>query len=140
LGREPVEEARAGDIAVLTGLDQVAIGDTLADPETPEPLPRITIDEPTVRMTFGVNTSPLAGREGRFSTSRQLRARLFRELDVNLGLRVEETGSADRFLVSGRGELHLAVLIESMRREGYEFEVSRPEAIVKRVDGRLVEP
>jgi GTP-binding protein len=140
LGREPVEEARAGDIAVLTGLDQVAIGDTLADPETPEPLPRITIDEPTVRMTFGVNTSPLAGREGRFSTSRQLRARLFRELEVNLGLRVESTGSADRFLVSGRGELHLAVLIETMRREGFELEVSRPEVITKQVDGKLLEP
>jgi GTP-binding protein len=91
-------------------------------------------------MTFGVNTSPLAGREGRFSTSRQLRARLYRELDVNLGLRVEVTDSAERFLVSGRGELHLAVLIENLRREGYEFEVSRPEAIVKKVDGQLVEP
>jgi GTP-binding protein len=140
LGREAVERAEAGDIVLLTGLGEVVIGDTLVDPEHPEPLPRIEIGEPTVRMTFGVNTSPLAGREGRFSTSRQLRARLFRELDVNLGLRVEETGSADRFGVSGRGELHLAVLIESMRREGYEFEVSRPEAIVKRVDGRLVEP
>jgi GTP-binding protein len=91
-------------------------------------------------MTFGVNTSPFAGREGAFSTSRQLRARLFRELDVNLGLRVEGTDNAERFLVSGRGELHLAVLIEGMRREGFEFEVSRPEAIVKRVDGRALEP
>jgi len=140
LGREAVERVDAGDIVLLTGLGDVAIGDTLADPAYPEPLPRIEIGEPTVRMTFGVNTSPVAGREGRFSTSRQLRTRLFRELDVNLGLRVEETDSAERFLVSGRGELHLAVLIESMRREGYEFEVSRPEAIVKRVDGRLVEP
>src|SRR5215471_2363102 len=140
LGRDAVERADAGDIVLLTGLGEVAIGDTLADPAFPEPLPRIEIGEPTVRMTFGVNTSPVSGREGRFSTSRQLRARLFRELDVNLGLRVHETDSAERFLVSGRGELHLAVLIESMRREGYEFEVSRPEAIVKRVDGRLVEP
>jgi GTP-binding protein len=140
LGREAVERADAGDIVLLTGLAEVVIGDTLADPACPEPLPRIEIGEPTVRMTFGVNTSPLAGREGRFSTSRQLRARLFRELDVNLGLRVHETDSAERFLVSGRGELHLAVLIESMRREGYEFEVSRPEAIVKYVDGQLVEP
>lgn len=140
LGREAVERAGAGDIVLLTGLGDVVIGDTLVDPQYPEPLPRIEIGEPTVRMAFGVNTSPVAGREGRFSTSRQLRARLFRELHVNLGLRVEETGSADRFLVSGRGELHLAVLIESMRREGYEFEVSRPEAIVKRVDGQLVEP
>ncbi len=140
LGREPVDRASAGDIAMLTGLGELAIGDTLADPEYPDPLPRIQIEEPTVRMTFGVNTSPLSGREGRFSTSRQLRARLYRELDVNLGLRVEDTDSADRFLVSGRGELHLAVLIESMRREGYEFEVSRPEAIVKLVDGHRVEP
>jgi GTP-binding protein len=140
LGRHPVERADAGDIALLTGLGEVAIGDTLVDPEHPEPLPRIEIGEPTVRMTFGVNTSPFAGREGRFTTSRQLRARLFRELHVNLGLRVEDTDSAERFLVSGRGELHLAILIESMRREGYELEVSRPEAIVKRVDGQLMEP
>jgi GTP-binding protein len=140
LEREAVARADAGDIVLLTGLGDVTIGDTLVDPEHPEPLPRIEIGEPTVRMTFGVNTSPFAGREGRFSTSRQLRARLFRELDVNLGLRVDETDSAERFLVSGRGELHLAILIESMRREGYEFEVSRPEAIVRRVNGQLVEP
>jgi len=140
LGREAVERADAGDIVLLTGIGEVAIGDTLADPEHPDPLPRIEIGEPTVRMTFGVNTSPLAGREGRFSTSRHLRARLYRELDVNLGLRVDETDTSERLLVSGRGELHLAVLIESMRREGYEFEVSRPEAIVRRVDGELVEP
>jgi GTP-binding protein len=140
LEREAVERADAGDIVLLTGLGDVTIGDTLVDPEHPEALPRIEIGEPTVRMTFGVNTSPMSGREGRFSTSRQLRARLFRELDVNLGLRVAETDSAERFLVSGRGELHLAILIESMRREGYEFEVSRPEAIVKRVNGQLMEP
>ena len=131
LDRVAVASASAGDIVVLTGLDEVAIGDTLADPESPDPLPRIAIDEPTVRMTFGVNTSPFTGREGKFSTSRQLRARLYKELDVNLGLHVEDTDAAERFLVSGRGELHLAVLIETMRREGYEFEVSRPEAIVK---------
>jgi GTP-binding protein len=140
LEREVVEHAEAGDIVLLTGLDEVVIGDTLADLENPDALPRIQIEEPTVRMTFGVNTSPFAGREGAFSTSRQLRARLFRELDVNLGLRVEGTDNAERFLVSGRGELHLAVLIEGMRREGFEFEVSRPEAIVKRVDGRALEP
>jgi GTP-binding protein len=140
LEREAVERAAAGDIVLLTGLGEVTIGDTLVDPEHPEPLPRIEIGEPTVRMTFGVNTSPMAGREGRFSTSRQLRTRLYRELDVNLGLRVQDTDSAERFLVSGRGELHLAILIETMRREGYEFEVSRPEAIVKRVNGQLVEP
>src|SRR6202023_2137159 len=120
--------------------EDVTIGDTLSDPEHPDALPRIAIDEPTVKMTFGVNTSPLTGREGKFSTSRQLRARLFRELEVNLGLRVEATDSADRFLVSGRGELHLAVLIETMRREGYELEVSRPKVIFKNVGGVKSEP
>src|SRR5215472_6594985 len=140
LERVAVERADAGDIVLLTGLGEVTIGDTLVDPEHPEPLPRIEIGEPTVRMTFGVNTSPMAGREGRFSTSRQVRARLYRELDVNLGLRVADTDSAERFMVGGRGELHLAILIETMRREGYEFEVSRPEAIVRRVNGQLVEP
>jgi GTP-binding protein len=140
LDRVAVPTASAGDIVVLTGLEEVAIGDTLTDPESPDPLPRIEIDEPTVRMTFGVNTSPFTGREGKFSTTRQLRARLYKELDVNLGLRVEDTDAAERFLVSGRGELHLAVLIETMRREGYEFEVSRPEAIVKRINGQLMEP
>src|SRR3989442_10995852 len=140
LDRVAVPTASAGDIVVLTGLEEVAIGDTLADPESPDPLPRIEIDEPTVRMTFGVNTSPFTGREGKFSTTRQLRARLYKELDVNLGLHVEDTDAAERFLVSGRGELHLAVLIETMRREGYEFEVSRPEAIVKQGNGQLMEP
>jgi GTP-binding protein len=140
LDRVAVPSASAGDIVLLTGLEEVAIGDTLADPESPDPLPRIAIDEPTVRMTFGVNTSPFAGREGKFSTTRQLRARLYKELDVNLGLHVEDTGAAEHFLVSGRGELHLAVLIETMRRQGYEFEVSRPEAIVKRINDQLMEP
>jgi len=140
LDRVAVPSASAGDIVMLTGLDEVAIGDTLADPESPDPLPRIAIDEPTVRMTFGVNTSPFTGREGRFSTSRQLRARLYKELDTNLGLHVEDMDAAEGFTVSGRGELHLAVLIETMRREGYEFEVSRPEAIVKKINGQRMEP
>ncbi|HVB77160.1 MAG TPA: translational GTPase TypA [Candidatus Nitrosotalea sp.] len=140
LAREAVESASAGDIVLLTGLENVTIGDTVADAQDPRPLPRIQISEPTVRMTFGVNTSPMSGREGRFSTSRQLRERLYRELHVNLGLRVEDTDVAERFLVSGRGELHLAVLIENMRREGYEFEVSRPEAIIKTIDGQRMEP
>ncbi|MGH7764739.1 MAG: translational GTPase TypA [Candidatus Dormibacteraceae bacterium] len=140
LDRVSVPSASAGDIVLLTGLEDIAIGDTLADPEFPDPLPRIEIDEPTVRMTFGVNTSPFTGREGKFSTTRQLRARLYKELDVNLGLHVEDTDAAERFLVSGRGELHLAVLIETMRREGYEFEVSRPEAIVKIINGKRMEP
>ncbi len=140
LDRIAVPSASAGDIVMLTGLDEVAIGDTLADPEAPDALPRIAIDEPTVRMTFGVNTSPFTGREGKFSTSRQLRARLYKELDTNLGLHVEDTAEVEGFTVSGRGELHLAVLIETMRREGYEFEVSRPEAIIKRINGQRMEP
>ena len=140
LERVAVPSASAGDIVLLTGLEEVAIGDTLADPESPDALPRIEIEEPTVRMTFGVNTSPFAGREGKFSTSRQLRARLYRELDTNLGLHVADTDTPDRFLVSGRGELHLAVLIETMRREGYEFEVSRPEAIIKVINRQRMEP
>src|SRR5437660_695100 len=140
LERVAVPKASAGDIVLLTGLEEVAIGDTISDPESPDPLPRIEIDEPTVRMTCGVNTSPLTGREGTFSTTRHLRARLFRELDTNLGLHVEDTSATERFQVSGRGELHLAVLIETMRREGYEFEVSRPEAIVKVINGQRMEP
>ena len=140
LQRLPVEKASAGDIVLLTGLEDIVIGDTLADPESPDPLPRIEIDEPTVRMTFGVNTSPFTGREGTFSTTRQLRARLYKELETNLGLHVEDTDAAERFLVSGRGELHLAVLIETIRREGYEFEVSRPEAIIKVINGHRMEP
>ncbi len=140
LDRVAVPQASAGDIVLLTGLEDVAIGDTLADPEAPDALPRIEIEEPTVRMTFGVNTSPFAGREGKFSTTRQLRARLYKELDTNLGLHVADTDVAERFLLSGRGELHLAVLIETMRREGYEFEVSRPEAIIKVINGQRMEP
>ncbi|MGH7910990.1 MAG: GTP-binding protein, partial [Candidatus Dormibacteraceae bacterium] len=141
LARVAVERAAAGDIVLLTGLGEVSIGDTLSDPEHHEPLPRIEIDEPTVRMTFGVNTSPMGGREGKFTTSRQLRARLQRELQTNLGLRLADTDTAERWAVSGRGELHLSVLIETMRREGYELEVSKPEAIVRRVaEGRIMEP
>jgi GTP-binding protein len=140
LKRLEVAGAEAGDIIAVTGLEKVGIGDTIASPERPEALPRIEIGEPTVEMTFGVNTSPFAGREGRFSTTRQLRARLYKELETNLSLRVQDTDSPDTFLVKGRGELHLAILIETMRREGYEFEVSRPEAIIKVVDGNLKEP
>jgi GTP-binding protein len=140
LKRINVEEASAGDIVAITGIQDVKIGDTIASPEAPDALPRIEIGEPTVEMTFGVNTSPFAGREGRFSTTRQLRERLFRELETNLSLRVQETDSPDTFLVKGRGELHLAILIETMRREGYEFEVSRPEAIIKMVGGASMEP
>jgi len=135
-----VEEAEAGDIVAVTGVDKVNIGDTIASLEQTEALPRIEIGEPTVEMTFGVNTSPFAGREGHFCTTRQLWARLCRELETNLSLRVQRTDSPDISLVKGRGELHLAILIETIRREGYEFEVSKPEAITKIVDGNLVEP
>lgn len=141
LERIEVDHARAGDIVAIAGLDEIAIGETLADPENPVALPGITIEAPTVRMTFGVNTSPFAGREGRWGTSRKLRERLFDEIKSNLSLRVEETDSADTFMVAGRGELHLAILIETMRREGYEFHVSRPEVIFKTDEsGKTLEP
>jgi len=140
LKRLEVAEAAAGDIVAVTGIEKVNIGDTVASPEQPEALPRIEIGEPTVEMTFGVNKSPFSGREGRFSTTRQLRARLNKELETNLSLMVQDTDSPDTFLVKGRGELHLAILIETMRREGYEFEVSKPEAITKVIDGKLMEP
>jgi GTP-binding protein len=141
LSRVAVECAMVGDIVALTGIADVAISDTLADPSAPEALPAQAIEEPTVRMTFGVNTSPFAGREAKVSsTSRQIRARLLRELETNVSLRVEDTDSADEFLVSGRGELHLAILVETLRREGYEFSVSRPEVITKEVDSQIFEP
>ncbi len=141
LARVPADEVCVGDIVALTGLDQAAIGDTLADPSAPDALPAPAIEEPTVRMAFGVNTSPFAGREATVSsTSRQIRARLLRELETNVSLRVADTDSADEFLVSGRGELHLSILIETLRREGYEFQVSRPEVITKEIDGRTHEP
>ena len=136
-----VPEAAAGEIVALAGLEGIAIGETLADPENPQPLPTIRVEEPTVHMTFGVNTSPFKGTEGRWGTSRKLRERLFDELRTNVALRVAETDSPDTFLVSGRGELHLAILIETMRREGYEFQVSRPEVILKTSpDGKTLEP
>jgi GTP-binding protein len=121
-------------------MEKASIGDTVTDPDYPDALPRIDITEPTVKMTFGVNTSPFSGKEGKYSTTRQLRDRLYRELETNLSLRVEDTDSPDTFLVSGRGELHLSVMIETIRREGYEFEVSKPEAIVKEINGQLMEP
>jgi len=140
LKRLNVDQAEAGDIVAVTGIEKVSIGDTIASPEQPSALPRIEIGEPTIEMTFGVNTSPVAGREGRFCTTRQLRTRLYKELETNLSLRVQDTASPDTLLVKGRGELHLAILIETMRREGYEFEISKPEAIIKVIDGKLVEP
>lgn len=139
LQRQPVEEAQAGDIVALAGI-AATIGETIADSELPEALPVITVEEPTVRMTFGVNTSPFAGREGTYVTSRKLRERLLAELERDVALRVEETDSADTFLVSGRGELHLGILIETMRREGYEFQVSNPEVILHYENGLTLEP
>jgi GTP-binding protein len=131
LGRVEVQEARAGDIVAITGVPEVYIGDTLADPAAAGPLPVIAIEEPAMKMTFKVNDSPFAGQEGQFVTSRQLRERLFREVETNVALRVEEGDSADQFVVSGRGELHFAILLETMRREGYEFAVTRPEVILR---------
>lgn len=141
LNKVEIEEASAGEIVSLAGLEGIAIGETLADPVNPVALPTIKVEEPTVRMTFGVNTSPFAGKEAKWGTSRKLRERLFDELRTNVALRVEGTDSPESFLVSGRGELHLGILIETMRREGYEFQVSRPEVIFhKAVDGSVLEP
>ena len=140
LSRREIADAEAGEIVALAGLDQVAIGDTIAEADKLETLPGIDIGPPTVQMTFGVNTSPLAGQDGRYVNSRQLKERLATELQTNVGLRVQDTESAEIFLVSGRGELHLAILIETMRREGYEFQVSKPEAIVKVENGQKLEP
>ncbi|HYS57865.1 MAG TPA: translational GTPase TypA [Burkholderiales bacterium] len=140
LERIQMEEAVAGDIVLVTGVEEVGIGVTLADLERPEALPLLKVDEPTLTVNMQVNTSPLAGREGKFVTSRQLRERLDRELQANVALRVEETADADVFLVSGRGELHLTILLENMRREGYELAVSRPRVVIKEIDGVKCEP
>ena len=140
LKRIEAETVEFGDIAAIAGIQDVNIGETVCDPEAVEPLPFVKIDEPTVSMNFIVNNSPFAGREGKYVTSRNLRERLFRELETNVSLRVEETDSTDAFKVSGRGELHLSILIETMRREGYEFSVSRPRVILKEENGRVLEP
>jgi GTP-binding protein len=141
LQRQEVESAQAGDIIAIAGIGDAAIGDTIADAASPEALPTIKVEEPTVRMTFGVNTSPFAGREGSFVTSRKLRERLYQETERDVALRVQDTDSADVFLVSGRGELHLGILIETMRREGYEFQVSKPEVIFHEgANGEKLEP
>jgi len=140
LERVPQDEAVAGDIVLLQGIEGLTIGCTLTDPEHPEPLPMLAVDEPTLSMNFQVNTSPFAGRDGKFVTSRQLRERLHRELLANVALRVEDTADADVFLVSGRGELHLTILLENMRREGYELAVSRPRVLMREIDGQRREP
>jgi GTP-binding protein len=144
MGLERIDAAavEAGDIVAVTGLPEIFIGETIADPLDPRPLPPIRVEEPTVRMTFGVNTSPFTGKEGTWSTSRKLRERLYKELEHNVSLRVQDGSSADSFIVSGRGELHLIVLIETMRREGYEFQVGKPEVIFKThpKTGKILEP
>ncbi|KZE76454.1 translational GTPase TypA [Paenibacillus elgii] len=140
LKRIEIEEAGAGDIIAISGIKDINIGETLADPANPEALPVLKIDEPTLQMTFLVNNSPFAGREGKWVTSRKLRERLFKELETDVSLRVDETDSPDAFIVSGRGELHLGILIENMRREGFELQVSKPEVIIRMIDGQKMEP
>ncbi|MCX6720878.1 MAG: translational GTPase TypA [Candidatus Staskawiczbacteria bacterium] len=139
LGKAEVAESRAGDIVAVAGIPEVTIGETIADSENPSALPLINIDQPTVKMTFMVNTSPFAGKEGEFSTTRQMRERLFKELETDVSLRVTEDDK-NNWTVSGRGELHLAILIERMRREGFEFQVSRPQVITREVDGKMMTP
>ena len=140
LDRQPLDEAKAGEIVCFSGIENVTIGETLCDPAHVEPLPFVKISEPTVEMTFSVNDSPFAGREGKFVTSRHLRERLFRELLKDVSLRVYETDTTDSFRVCGRGEMHLSILIESLRREGYEFQVGAPKALFKEIDGKKCEP
>jgi len=140
LKKEEVTQAKLGDIVAVSGIPDINIGDTIADPSCPEALPFVEIDEPTLSMYFIVNDSPFAGQDGDYVTSRHLRDRLFKELETNVSLKIEETDSADSFKVSGRGELHLSILIETMRREGYEFQVSKPTVIFKEVDGKKLEP
>ena len=140
LKRVEVESAAAGDIICVSGIADLNIGETICDPNCIEPLPFVKIDEPTISMNFMVNDSPFAGKEGKFVTSRNLRDRLFKEVETNVSMRVEETESTDTFKVSGRGELHLSILIETMRRQGYEFQVSRPQVITKLENGKLLEP
>jgi GTP-binding protein len=140
LARIDTDEVEAGDIVAVAGVPDTNIGETIADADDPRALPPIKVEEPTVRMTFGVNTSPFAGRDGQYVTSRKIRERLYNELERDVALRVSDTDSADTFLVSGRGELHLAILVETMRREGYEFQVSKPEVILREEDGHKTEP
>ncbi len=140
LKRKDTDLASVGDIVALAGLGNVNIGETVSDAENPAPLPLLTIDEPTLTMTFMINDSPFAGKEGKFITSRHIRERLFKEAETNVSLKVQETDSSDSFQVSGRGELHLGILIETMRREGYELQVSKPEPILKRINGEIYEP
>ncbi len=140
LARQEIQEASVGEIVCVAGIPEINIGDTICAQDCPEPMPFVDIDEPTIAMTFSVNDSPFAGQDGKFVTSRHLRDRLFKEMETNVSMRLEETDTTEAFVVKGRGELHLSILIETMRREGYEFQVSRPQVIMKEVDGVLCEP
>lgn len=140
LGRQEITEASIGEIVCLAGIPDINIGDTICDPNAPEALPFVKIDEPTIAMTFSVNDSPFAGQDGKFVTSRHLRDRLFKEIETNVSMRVEETDTTEAFTVKGRGELHLSILIEEMRRQGYELQVSKPKVIMKEIDGVICEP
>src|SRR5205085_11294137 len=140
LGRSKQEFVDAGDICAIVGLENFDIGDTVSDFETPEALPTIAVDEPTMSMLFTINNSPFFGKEGKFVTSRHLRDRLYKELEKNLAMRIEETESPDSYLVFGRGVLHLSILIETMRREGYELQVGQPQVIIKEINGKKCEP
>ncbi|OGK62811.1 GTP-binding protein TypA [Candidatus Roizmanbacteria bacterium RIFOXYB2_FULL_38_10] len=140
LNRVEVDEVSSGDIATIAGIPDLTIGQTVCDPAFPQSLPTIAVEEPTIKVTIGPNTSPFSGKEGKYSTSRQLRERLMKEIETNLGLRVEDDRDTAKFIVAGRGELHLAMLIEAMRREGYEMEVSKPQVIYKTIDGEICEP
>ncbi|MBR3058643.1 MAG: translational GTPase TypA [Clostridiales bacterium] len=140
LARQEVQEASVGEIVCVAGIPEINIGDTICAQDCPEPMPFVDIDEPTIAMTFSVNDSPFAGQDGKYVTSRHLRDRLFKEMETNVSMRLEETDTTEAFVVKGRGELHLSILIETMRREGYEFQVSRPQVIMKEVDGVLCEP
>ena len=140
LKRVEIESAKAGDVVAVAGIEEIQIGETVSDRENPQPLPAIRVDEPTISMIFGVNTSPWSGREGQFVTSRRLRERLGAESRKNVSLRIEDMESPDSFRVMGRGELQLAILIETMRREGYEMQVSKPTVVTKQIDGKLQEP
>ena len=140
LGKQEITEASVGEIVCVAGIPDINIGDSICDALTPEPIPFVNIDEPTIAMTFSVNDSPFAGQDGKFVTSRHLRDRLFKEVETNVSMRVEETDTTEAFVVKGRGELHISILIETMRREGYEFQVSKPQVIMKEIDGVLCEP
>ena len=138
--RREIEEAKAGDLIAISGMEDIFVGETITPTDAVEPLPVLHIDEPTLQMTFLANNSPFAGREGKHVTSRKVEERLLAELQTDVSLRVEPTDSPDKWTVSGRGELHLSILIETMRREGYELQVSRPEVIIKEIDGVKCEP